>query len=121
MPRRPDLVFRLVAHIVARGNAEDLMLLYSIPAFAKGDADAFLSGVARANQLIKKVHFLSYLRIYGPLSTSLKIERAVRLDRCSTDRIEGLESREIGEIYHSLCSCAVIGQCCPGRGETLHE
>lgn len=43
-----------VAHIVARGNAEDLMLLYSIPAFAKGDAEAFLSGVARANQLIKK-------------------------------------------------------------------
>lgn len=43
-----------IAHIVARGNAEDLMLLYSIPAFAKGDADAFLSGVARANQLIKK-------------------------------------------------------------------
>lgn len=30
------------------------MLLYSIPAFAKGDAEAFLSGVARANQLIKK-------------------------------------------------------------------
>ena len=31
------------------------MLMYSIPAFAKGDPTAFLSGVARANQLLKKV------------------------------------------------------------------
>jgi hypothetical protein len=111
MPRRPDLVFRLVAHIVTRGNAEDLMLLYSIPAFAKGDADAFLSGVARANQLIKKVHFspIFVFTVRRVSHLSLKIERAVRPDRCSTHRVEGLEPREIGEIYHSLCSCAVIG------------
>jgi len=31
------------------------MLLYSLPAFAKGDLIVFLSGVARANQLLKKV------------------------------------------------------------------
>ncbi|KIM42789.1 hypothetical protein M413DRAFT_123683 [Hebeloma cylindrosporum] len=43
-----------VAHIVSRANNEDLMLMYSLPAFAKGDPTAFLSGVARANQLLKK-------------------------------------------------------------------
>ncbi|KAF8816517.1 P-loop containing nucleoside triphosphate hydrolase protein [Phlegmacium glaucopus] len=43
-----------VAHIVSRANTEDLMLLYSLPAFAKGDTTAFLSGLARANQLVKK-------------------------------------------------------------------
>ncbi|KAF9268288.1 hypothetical protein L218DRAFT_893232 [Marasmius fiardii PR-910] len=43
-----------VAEIVARSNSEDLMLLYGLPAFPKGDVDAFLSGVARAQQLVKK-------------------------------------------------------------------
>ncbi|KAF9468784.1 hypothetical protein BDZ94DRAFT_1303952 [Collybia nuda] len=43
-----------VSHIVARSNAEDLMLLYSLPAFAKGDPNSFLAGVARSHQLIKK-------------------------------------------------------------------
>jgi len=36
------------------------MLLYSLPAFSKGDPTAFLSGVARANQLVKKVLSLSF-------------------------------------------------------------
>lgn len=48
---------KTVAHIVSRANAEDLMLLYSLPAFTKGDSTAFLSAVARANQLVKKVSF----------------------------------------------------------------
>jgi nuclear GTP-binding protein len=48
-------VFCLVTHIVSRANTEDLMLMYSLPAFAKGDPTAFLSGVARANHLLKKV------------------------------------------------------------------
>ncbi|KAF8164819.1 hypothetical protein B0H34DRAFT_779894 [Crassisporium funariophilum] len=43
-----------IAHIMTRANTEDLMLLYSLPAFAKGDPSAFLSGVARANQLVKR-------------------------------------------------------------------
>ncbi|KAL0066047.1 hypothetical protein AAF712_006875 [Marasmius tenuissimus] len=43
-----------LAEIVSRASAEDLMLLYSLPAFPKGDVDAFLSGVARAQQLVKK-------------------------------------------------------------------
>ncbi|PPR03996.1 hypothetical protein CVT24_010489, partial [Panaeolus cyanescens] len=43
-----------VEHIVSRANTEDLMVLYSLPAFSKGDPVAFLSGVARANQLVKK-------------------------------------------------------------------
>ena len=45
----------IVTHIVSRANAEDLMLLYNLPAFSKGDCTAFLSGVARAHQLVKKV------------------------------------------------------------------
>ncbi|KAG5637321.1 hypothetical protein H0H81_005014 [Sphagnurus paluster] len=44
----------VVSTIVARSNAEDLMLLYSLPAFAKGDSTSFLSGIARSNQLVKK-------------------------------------------------------------------
>ncbi|KAF8960205.1 hypothetical protein BDZ97DRAFT_1834514 [Flammula alnicola] len=43
-----------IAHIISRANTEDLMLLYSLPAFVKGDPTAFLSGVARSNQLLKK-------------------------------------------------------------------
>ncbi|CAK5276095.1 unnamed protein product [Mycena citricolor] len=41
-------------HIVSRTNAEDLMLMYSLPAFSAGDMDAFLSSVARAHHLVKK-------------------------------------------------------------------
>ncbi|KAJ6538947.1 hypothetical protein B0H19DRAFT_334271 [Mycena capillaripes] len=43
-----------VKHIVACSNTEDLMLLYSLPAFSAGDTDSFLSCVARAHQLVKK-------------------------------------------------------------------
>jgi nuclear GTP-binding protein len=48
-----------VQHIVARSNTEDLMLLYSLPAFSAGNTDSFLSCVARANQLVKKVRLKS--------------------------------------------------------------
>ncbi|KAG5645776.1 hypothetical protein DXG03_005313 [Asterophora parasitica] len=44
----------VVANIVARANTEDLMLLYSLPAFEKGNPTSFLSGIARSNQLVKK-------------------------------------------------------------------
>jgi nuclear GTP-binding protein len=44
-----------VSYIVSRADTEDLMVFYSLPAFAKGDVDAFLMGVARAQGLIKKV------------------------------------------------------------------
>lgn len=47
--------FHAVTHIVSRASAEDLMLIYSLPAFTKGDCTAFLSGVARSNHLVKKV------------------------------------------------------------------
>ncbi|KAK0453132.1 P-loop containing nucleoside triphosphate hydrolase protein [Armillaria borealis] len=43
-----------VVHIVSRANNEDLMLHYSLPAFSKGDVDAFLPGLARSHQLVKK-------------------------------------------------------------------
>jgi nuclear GTP-binding protein len=44
-----------VAHIVSRADTEDLMLFYNLPAFSKGDTDAFLSGLARSNGMVKKV------------------------------------------------------------------
>jgi nuclear GTP-binding protein len=44
-----------VAYIVSRAETEDLMVFYSLPAFTKGNVDAFLAGVARAHALIKKV------------------------------------------------------------------
>ncbi|KAF9474929.1 hypothetical protein BDN70DRAFT_884317 [Pholiota conissans] len=43
-----------VSQIVARANVEDLMLFYSLPAFVKGDLSSFLSGMARAHQLVKR-------------------------------------------------------------------
>jgi hypothetical protein len=46
-----------VSCIVSRAETEDLMVLYSLPTFAKGDVDAFLVGVARAHGLIKKVSY----------------------------------------------------------------
>lgn len=54
-----------VSHLVSRANPEDLMLLYSLPAFPKGDIDAFVSGVARSQQLVRKVSTpsLSFLKI----------------------------------------------------------
>lgn len=67
-----------VSSIVSRAEIEDLMVFYALPAFAKGDVDAFLMGVARAQGLIKKVShalssypmpttklFLSYLFLGG--------------------------------------------------------
>lgn len=44
-----------VPQIVSRAGNEDLMLLYNLPAFPKDDSTAFLSGVARANNLVKRV------------------------------------------------------------------
>lgn len=44
-----------VSYIVSRAETEDLMVHYCLPAIAKGDVDAFLMAVARANTLIKKV------------------------------------------------------------------
>ena len=44
-----------VAELVSRATREDLMLLYNLPIFTDGDANAFLAGVARANGYIKKV------------------------------------------------------------------
>ncbi|KAI5124889.1 hypothetical protein M0805_007318 [Coniferiporia weirii] len=43
-----------VSDIVARANAEDLMLFYTLPAFTPDDATAFLSALARARGLVKR-------------------------------------------------------------------
>lgn len=71
-----QLTFISVDHIVSRANNEDLMLLYSLPAFTKGDTDAFLSGLARSQQLIKKVrarYDLHTLRSLIVLSINRKV------------------------------------------------
>ena len=57
-----------VSHIVSRAETEDLMVFYGLPAFAKGDVDAFLMGVARAQGLIKKVSRVLYLVSIANLS-----------------------------------------------------
>lgn len=44
----------LIEYIVTHSSAEDLMLFYNLPAFSKDDVDAFISGVARSQQLVKK-------------------------------------------------------------------
>ncbi|KDQ21078.1 hypothetical protein BOTBODRAFT_27080 [Botryobasidium botryosum FD-172 SS1] len=43
-----------VSQIVGRANAEDLMLLYNLPAFQAGDATAFLTSHARSTGRLKK-------------------------------------------------------------------
>lgn len=54
----------LVDHIVPNAKKQDLMLLYNLPAFADNDVGAFLNGVARSNNLLKKVCvILSVLQI----------------------------------------------------------
>ena len=57
-----------VSYIVSRAETEDLMVHYCLPAIAKGDVDAFLMAVARANALIKKVREKKNLR-YLPKKT----------------------------------------------------
>ena len=42
-------------YIVQNARKQDLMLLYNLPAFADNDMGAFLNGVARLNNLLKKV------------------------------------------------------------------
>ena len=44
-----------VAELVSRAAREDLMLMYNLPIFTEGDANAFLAGIARANGYMKKV------------------------------------------------------------------
>jgi len=53
-----------VSYIVSRAETEDLMVSYGLPAFPKGDVDAFLMGVARAQGLIKKVSQSPISRIH---------------------------------------------------------
>ncbi|KAG8218300.1 hypothetical protein J3R82DRAFT_3914 [Butyriboletus roseoflavus] len=43
-----------VTDIVARGDTQDLMLAYNLPAFLQGDVTGFLAGLARVSGLIKK-------------------------------------------------------------------
>ncbi|KAH9921535.1 P-loop containing nucleoside triphosphate hydrolase protein [Epithele typhae] len=44
----------LLAELVDRAAREDLMLLYNLPIFTEGDANAFLACLARANRFMKK-------------------------------------------------------------------
>ncbi|KAI8984977.1 hypothetical protein BD414DRAFT_417885 [Trametes punicea] len=44
----------VMSELVSRANREDLMLMYNLPIFTEGDANAFLAGVARAKGFIKK-------------------------------------------------------------------
>ncbi|RDX52992.1 hypothetical protein OH76DRAFT_1399571 [Lentinus brumalis] len=44
----------VLAELVSRANREDLMLVYNLPIFTDGDANAFLACVARANGFMKK-------------------------------------------------------------------
>ncbi|KAI0643674.1 P-loop containing nucleoside triphosphate hydrolase protein [Trametes meyenii] len=44
----------VISELVSRASREDLMLTYNLPIFTEGDANAFLVGVARANNFTKK-------------------------------------------------------------------
>ncbi|KAF7301581.1 hypothetical protein MIND_00723600 [Mycena indigotica] len=71
-----------VHHLIPRANAEDLMLFYTLPAFTTGDTDAFLSCVARANQLVKKVDrfgSIPFLFLTFPQKGDLDLTGAARI------------------------------------------
>jgi nuclear GTP-binding protein len=44
-----------------RASTQDLILFYNLPAFTEGDVSAFLSALARACGLVKKVRSLDLL------------------------------------------------------------
>ncbi|KAJ3912959.1 GTP-binding protein [Lentinula edodes] len=55
-----------VTHLVSRANPEDLMLLYGLPTFPKGDVNVFISGIARSQQLVRKrgvLHLTGALKV----------------------------------------------------------
>ncbi|KAI9512703.1 P-loop containing nucleoside triphosphate hydrolase protein [Russula earlei] len=56
-----------VSCVVSRAETEDLMVFYGLPAFAKGDVDAFLVGVARAHGLVKKASLHSIMPSHARL------------------------------------------------------
>lgn len=47
-------VFPLSSYIIERSNAQDMMLKYNVPFFEAGDIEAFMTGLARVNQRVKK-------------------------------------------------------------------
>jgi hypothetical protein len=49
----PNLI--LVQYIVSRSSAEDLMVLYSLPAFPDNDANGFLKAFARTKGFVQMV------------------------------------------------------------------
>ncbi|KDQ28894.1 hypothetical protein PLEOSDRAFT_1028079, partial [Pleurotus ostreatus PC15] len=53
----------VVSQIVERSTPEDLMLLYNLPAFSRGNSSSFLSGLARAQQLHGKLDLTGASRI----------------------------------------------------------
>ncbi|KAF8826404.1 hypothetical protein HHX47_DHR5000063 [Lentinula edodes] len=52
-----------VTHLVSRANPEDLMLLYGLPTFPKGDVNVFISGIARSQQLRGVLHLTGALKV----------------------------------------------------------
>ena len=67
------------------------MLMYNLPIFMDGDATAFLSGLARANGLIKKVRRISCSGHSTFLLKPYPTERESGPDRCRPHRPPGLE------------------------------
>jgi hypothetical protein len=60
------------------------MLLYGLPAFAKGEPNSFLSGVARSHQLVKKARTTD---IFSKMCTYYEIARGIGPDWCIADCI----------------------------------
>lgn len=94
------LTSTVVAELASRADREDLMLLYNLPAFAEGNPNAFLSGVARSNGLIKKV-MIFFAIVYTSVLTVAWPGRSAgfggRLSYCPAR----LEHREVSPVYHA--------------------
>ena len=104
-----------VAELVSRADREDLMLFYNLPAFAAGDANAFLSGVARANGLIKKVR--STPSLFLPVLHADHDERTGRRPRPRhrlPPRPARLEHRQVPAVHPTFRSH--VGRDRRGRG-----
>lgn len=80
-----------VQWIVSRASIQDLMVHYNLPAFSKGDANAFISGVARALNLIRKGGELDHVTAARSVLRDWNTGKLPIYTECQTSTSEGQE------------------------------
>ena len=106
------------------------MVFYGLPAFAKGDVDAFLMGIARAHRFIKKVGNLISVCIvasfvnYKPsffFHYSVRVDTPNSLPLRASSCVTGLLARSHGMPSPAASSPRTAGDNVCGQCGTLGE